>query len=285
MGLSSFKEKQMTSHFFENSFVKLHYYRFGNGPKVMFCFHGFGMHGRQFRLLEETLGQTYTFYGFDLFFHKKTQLADQSVEKVKEGLQKDALAQLFIDFCTNQKISKFSTLSYSMGSHFASTLVETIPERIEEVIIAAPSCFNPGQIVNFLSTNKIGNKLFERLTLSKNGMNNLISTLKRFKVIDQITKEILLKEVATYDLRFSLYASATYFRTLKIDSNRFINALNDFNIKSIFIFGDRDKNYPKKIGDPIIPKIKNAKVIVLQEDHNMINVNFSKTLVDSLNGH
>ena len=62
----------MTQHYFENDLVNLHYYKFGSGPKAMLCFHGYGMHGKQFKLLESSLGHAYTFYGFDLFFHKET---------------------------------------------------------------------------------------------------------------------------------------------------------------------------------------------------------------------
>ena len=75
----------MTDHYFENSFVKLHYYKFGSGPRHMLCFHGFGMHGKQFKLLTAQLGERYTFWGFDLFFHKETQLKDQSLATVKKG--------------------------------------------------------------------------------------------------------------------------------------------------------------------------------------------------------
>ena len=61
----------MTDHYFENALVKLHYYKFGNGPQIMLCFHGYGMHGKQFKILEGTaLASKYTFYGFDLFFHR-----------------------------------------------------------------------------------------------------------------------------------------------------------------------------------------------------------------------
>ena len=75
MGGSFYKTKPvtvMTEHYFENSLVNLHYYKFGNGEKKMLCFHGYGMHGKQFKIFEQPLGSKYTFYGFDLFFHKQT---------------------------------------------------------------------------------------------------------------------------------------------------------------------------------------------------------------------
>src|ERR1700749_4801027 len=81
--LRSTNSRVLTSHYFENSFVTLHYYKFGNGPQNMLCFHGYGMHGKQFISLEPALGQKYTFYGFDLFFHKETKLKDQSLNTIK----------------------------------------------------------------------------------------------------------------------------------------------------------------------------------------------------------
>jgi hypothetical protein len=48
----------LTDHYFENDLVKLHYYRFGRGDKIMLCFHGFGMHGKQFKLLDGELGDS-----------------------------------------------------------------------------------------------------------------------------------------------------------------------------------------------------------------------------------
>jgi len=106
----------MTDHYFENDLVTLHYYKFGNGPKSMLCFHGYGMHGKQFKLLESDLGSIYTFYGFDLFFHKQTKLKDQSLATVKKGITKKEIAGFIQDFCKHEGIGRFSVIGYSMGS-------------------------------------------------------------------------------------------------------------------------------------------------------------------------
>src|SRR5690606_20494434 len=103
-------------------------------------------------------------------------------------------------------IEKFSIIAYSMGSHYATTLVEEIPERVNEIFIAAPSSFNPGAVVRFLSCNKIGNKLLELLALSDHGMTRLLSFLRKSRIIDRNAYDVLLKEIATKELRFALYA-------------------------------------------------------------------------------
>lgn len=275
----------MSKHYFEDDRVVMHYYKFGNGAKKMLCFHGYGMHGRQFKVLEEILGNRYTFYGFDLFFHKETRLKDQSLGAVKKGISKQDLGTLFLSFCEKLGIEDFSLIAYSMGSHYATTLVEEIPEKINEVFFAAPSSLKPGKIITFLSTNKIGNKLLERLALSDNGMISFLSVLKRIRVVDQESHDILLKEVATAELRFTFYACTSYMRFLNLDAQKFIDNLNQHQIKSIFIFGERDKSYPSKIGNSIVPKIALGTQIVINEDHNMINPNFGRTLSELLNDH
>lgn len=272
----------MTNHYFENDLVKLHYYKFGHGPKPMLCFHGYGMHGKQFKVLEEYLGDTYTFYGFDLFFHKDTVLKNQDLKTIKTGISKQELASIFIEFCNSLGILKFSVLSYSMGSHYAATLVEEVPERISEFITAAPSSLKPGWMVTTLSRKTVGNKFLEKISLSNNGMLRLLKVTKTVRIIDEKVFTILAREIETYELRFAFYACFTYLKHLKLNPLKFVNQLNKHQIKSIFIFGSRDWNYSAKIGRQIIPKIHSAEILVIEENHDMINRNFAVQLTKKL---
>ncbi|HEY1060199.1 MAG TPA: alpha/beta hydrolase [Daejeonella sp.] len=272
----------MTSHFYKSDFVDLHYYKYGTGEEHMLCFHGFGMHGKQFRELEPELGNKYTFWGFDLFFHKATKLRDQSLDTVKTGLTKKELAGLILDFCKAQNINRFSVIGYSMGTHYATTIAEELPEMINEYIVAAPSSIKPGNIIRFFSRSKFGNKIIEKISLSKDAMVKLLNMFRRARFIDEEGHGILLKEIETHELRFNLYASLTYLRYLTTDEAKLIYALNNHPIRSIFIFGRRDKSYPLSIGKSFLPLIKNAEILNLNEGHEMINKGFAKVLGDLL---
>lgn len=275
----------MTNHYFSNDLVVMHYYQFGSGPKSMFCFHGYGMHGRQFRVLEESMGDQYTFYGFDLFFHKETKLRDQSIAAVNKGITKAELGALIKEFCETAGVERFSILAYSMGSHYATSLVEEISERIEELFVAAPSSLKPGRIITFLSSNRLGNKMLKRMALSDNAMTGLLSALKKTRIIDQKAYDILLREISSPELRFSFYACVSYMRFLKLDADKFVAQLNQHHIRSVFIFGERDITYPPSIGRVLIPKIKLARQIVIDENHDMINRNFAEVLSGLLHDH
>ncbi len=248
----------------------------------MLCFHGFGMHGKQFTCLEATLGHKYTFWGFDLFFHKGTKLADESLATVKRGLQKQQLVDLIKQFCQHENIDRFSVISYSMGTHYATTVVEGMPHLIDEYIAAAPSSIRPGRLMDFFSKNKAGNKLLEKLMLSKKALLAILDLFTRLKFIDNTGRDILYKEVGTPELRFTLYACFTYLRFLQTDEPHLINCLQQHNIRSIFLFGARDKMYLPKIGDAFFAKVPHAEKVVLDATHEMIKEEFATTLTRML---
>ena len=272
----------MTDHYFENELVKLHYYKFGSGKKIMLSFHGYGMHGKQFKLLEPTLGEKYTFYGFDLFFHKETKLKDQSLPTVKIGITKREFADLIVEFCESEKINRFSVIGYSMGTHYATVIAEELAERIDEFVIVAPSSLNPGKLIPFFSKSKTGNKIMEKMALHDNVLTGMLKLFKRLRVIDDEAYKILYNEIGTPELRFNFYACFTYLRFFETDEKKLLNNLNEQNIKSIFIFGKRDKSFPPGIGQAFIKMVNNASVIILNEGHEMIKKAFVTELTDKL---
>ncbi|MDN3588945.1 alpha/beta hydrolase [Pedobacter aquatilis] len=272
----------ITQQHFDHELAHLNYYKFGSGTKVMLCFHGYGMHGKQFKMLEENLGSEYTFYGLDLFFHKETRLKSNDLASIKKGISKAMLAKFISDFCKNQQIDKFSVIGYSMGTHYAVALTEILYNRIDNFIIIAPAALKPGKLVEFFSKNKIGNKILEKLILSEKALINLLKLSKRFNFVDDVGYNILLKEINTPDLRLSLYASFTYLRFLDTDKNQLLQVLKSYPINAIFISGSRDKMYPPAIAQIFCKDLPNAQLIVLNENHEMLNQSFVEELTKRL---
>ena len=272
----------MTQHYFENDLVNIHYYKFGSGPKAMLCFHGYGMHGKQFKVLESTLGHAYTFYGFDLFFHKETKLHNQQIKAVKKGITKKELADMILEFCRFESITRFSVIGYSMGTHYATVVTEELGNLVDEYIVAAPSCLHPGVLLKFFSKFKLGNLIIEQLALKSNAIVGFLNLLRKFRLIDQEGYQILLNEIGTPELRFNCYACFVYLRYFETDKNQLKKVLNQQSIKSIFIYGKRDKAYPSRYGIKFINKIKNARLIILDEGHEMIKKSFVNQLTHQL---
>jgi hypothetical protein len=146
----------------------------------------------------------------------------------------------------------------------------------------APSSLEPGNLIRFFSKNKTGNKILEEFALHGKALVSMLKLFKRLRLINEQDYKILYNEIGTPDLRFNFYACFTYLRFLETDEERLLKALDGQNIKSIFIFGKRDKSFPPKIGDKFIPRLKQAEVVILNEGHEMIKKDFVNALTGLL---
>ncbi len=272
----------MTEHYFDHPAARIHFYKFGHGSRHMLGFHGYGMHGKQFKVLEEGLGSTFTFYGFDLFFHKQTRLSNKGMDEILRGISKEELKSIILDFCESQHIDRFSMIAYSMGTHYASSIIELCASRVDEYIAIAPSSLRPEPFLYFLSKNRAANFLLRKLSTSDQGMIRLLNLCKNLGIIDQRAQEILMKEIETPELRLAFYACITYLRHLDLDGEVFVASMNRAAIKSLFIFGKKDRIYPAVIGSKVLPRLQHSTKLVLDEGHELVNQQLADILIQYL---
>lgn len=275
----------MTSHFFDHPLVHLHYYRFGNGKKTMLCFHGYGMHGKQFKVLTEKLGEEYTFYGFDLFFHQQTLLKDNSIQHIKKGLSKSDFCAVINAFCEQEAIDRFSVISYSLGTHYATVLAEQEAARIDKLIIMAPAVLRIFLPLRLAAKNRMANYIFRKVFLSESRVRSILQLCRKLRVFDEKGHQILLSEMETLDLRFAFYANVTYLKHMEPKHDRLIAELNKNKVKCYFIFGKRDPMFPSHLADQWISQLDSVKKLVIDEDHDMVNPNLADKLYDLINDH
>lgn len=131
----------------------IHYRKFGNGTKLLLCFHGYGEDADTFSFLEKSLGEEYTLIAFDFPFHGKTKWEDGLLFTSEDLLK-------VIDLIHPAMHQKINILGYSMGGRVALHLMQIIPGRIDKIVLVAPDGFHHN-IWHWLSTQTfIGNKLF-----------------------------------------------------------------------------------------------------------------------------
>ena len=88
---------------------------YGTGTNLLFAFHGYGMDGYQFQLLEESLCKDYQVVGFHLPFHKGGPEAHEDwIEHVRETIKK---------ILEEKGVQNFSIAGYSIGSKITLALM------------------------------------------------------------------------------------------------------------------------------------------------------------------
>ncbi len=113
---------------------RLHYYFGGAGPRLLFCFHGYGESAGSFAFLEAALGRDYTLIAIDMPFHGLTDWKEGLFFDPRDlpALLEEAAARL------PGREERWSLLGYSMGGRVALQLLEMIPDRIDKLVLLAP---------------------------------------------------------------------------------------------------------------------------------------------------
>ncbi len=260
--------------FFENNFAKLHYYEYGSGEQIMLAFHGFGMRGTQFSVLEEAFGSQYKIYSFDIFFHGNTELKDCSLEVIRKGLQPTLLStqiQAFLKSKGVEEEENFSLLSYSIGAKFAWSLIENMSQRVHNAYFIAPDGIEPNKLLTFGAGNKLINKIFHQLVYSPSTVKFILDNLYKFKYIDASLHRILDFEFGTVETRLICYNTITYFNSMRFERQKLAQVINECNINCHFYFGKKDKLFPPAIGLRFAKLLNKPNMHIFEEGHELVN--------------
>lgn len=241
----------------------LHYYQTGCGREALLVFHGFGQDHRAFEKLAEKLNDRYTLYVFDLFFHGKSTWS-----KNESPLQKDDWNNAIKLFTEYERIDRFSLLGFSMGAKFALAIAESLPDKINQIVLIAPE----GIKINFwyaLATNfSVSRKLFKSMILHPKRFTFLARALRSLRLMDKGLIRFAERQMNTLEKRNKVYYSWVVFRDLKFEPQDLVRILNQYNIRVTFIVGSRDKVITTKSIKRFLQRLKNYSIKVLDTDHN-----------------
>lgn len=108
--------------------LRLHYERWGNGPKTVICLHGTSMHGRVWQWLADLMGEGFTMIGLDQRGHGDSDRArpgEYTVDWYTGDLE---------HFADALGLKKFSLVGSSLGSRVALQYAARHPDRVEKLV-------------------------------------------------------------------------------------------------------------------------------------------------------
>jgi len=259
---------------------KAHYHEYGTGNKPLLAFHGYGMTGRQFHVLERSILKEYHVYGFDHFFHGESKLKGWTEQQIIAGMPKPMVKAYMDEWFKQHGRQRFSVMGYSIGANVALILIEEYADLIDDVILMAPDGLYVYKGFHFLTYKPIGKYLFKQVTKSKWLAPTLLKSLKKVKFIDESLYQIAYNEIDTEQKRQDVYYTLNLIRLLKPDTTKVAQLINKYNIKCRLIFGKHDNLFPMKAAAPFITKIKNAEVHEVNMGHWLVTKQLDEYLVN-----
>lgn len=268
--------------FFTTSKFRLHYHTYGSGPNVMLAFHGFGMKGTQFSVLEQAFAERYTIYSFDLFFHGQTELLDNSLSLIRKGLSSADFASQIAEFIRVIDTEKVSLLSYSMGALMAFSIIEHLPGKVNNAFFIAPDGIRPNKLLQIGSRNPIVNKIFYKMVYSPKTVAFILDNLLKYRYIDQSLHRILQGEFGTEATRLTCYQAITYHARLRFKKKKLASAINKHRISTYFYFGKTDRLFPPSIGYEFCALLENTSLHVFDTGHELVNKDLEEFIMRQL---
>lgn len=259
---------------------KVHYHEYGSGSKPLLAFHGYGMTGKQFEVLNNSVLSKYQVYGIDFFFHGKSEIEGWTENQIIAGMPKAVVRTYLEEWFKIHGKQKISLMAYSIGASLALILVEEYPELIDELILMAPDGLSVYKGFDLLTSNSFGKYFFRRATKSKWLAPSLLKNLKRFRFIDDSLYNIAYNEIDTEKKRLDVYYTLNLLRLLKPDTRKVAQLINQHKIKCTLIFGRDDQLFPKSKAMAFINQIDKAEVHEVPLGHWLVVPALDEYLLD-----
>jgi pimeloyl-ACP methyl ester carboxylesterase len=249
---------------------KVHYHEYGSGKKLLFAFHGYGLDGKQFDVLEQSLLQQYRIVGFDHFFHGTSTLEDVKEASVLAGMQPELLKAYIKGWFKQFGEQRFSIIGYSIGANMALFSLEHFAELVDEIILIAPDGLVLHKGFHFLRTSFIGKKIFRKLTYSSWMMLFALKLLRKVKIIDKSLYAIASREIDTPEKRLDAYFTIHFIKTIRPDIKKIAKLINQYHIRCRLYFGEYDDLFPKSNGAKFIALLDRPELHILPMGHWLV---------------
>ena len=247
------------------------YYSYGNGAEVVFCFHGYGLDGSCFEVLEEVLGVKYTLICLDLPFHGSTDW--------KEGLS--FTTQDLIKIITKLNFNTteaFSLLGYSMGGRVVLQLLEDYPNFIKKVALVAPDGLRFNGWRHFATHTRVGKRLFKFTMEYPRWFFGLVTVFYKLHLLARPMEKFVRFYIDSGVEREVLYRTWMILRAFKPDILEIKRVIREFKIPVNLLFGEYDRIIQLKQG---LKFAKNEPLITISEaktGHKIIKEQFAEEI-------
>ena len=262
---------------------RINYYRFGFGPKMAICFHGYGEDAATFGFLEKFIGNQYSLISIDLPFHGKTEWNEGLNFSHKDLAEIIAKIPELKILKTETQNPKLSLMGFSLGGRIALSLYQVMADQIERLILLAPD----GLKINFwywLSTQTwAGNKLFHFTMKHPRWFFVFLKILNKLGLVNTSIFKFVNFYIGDKDVRQLLYQRWIVLRKLKPDITRIKSFIHKNDTKVRLIYGIHDRIILPARGEKFKKGIeKQCSLTVIHSGHQVLYEKHAEEILPAL---
>lgn len=247
----------------------IHYHRYGKGPRLLFCLHGYAQTVASFAFLEPVLGELFTIVVPELPYHGETKWNEERAllpGDVVSWIRTEMLA-LNINTCT--------LMGYSIGARVAISVAEKIPANIDQLIVAAPDVLPINRWYTLATKTRIGSLLFALTMKHPAGLRFLVKTAAAVWPPAKRKLRFALWQISTQEKRNQLHAVWMNLRYFRPNWVALRSLLIRNRIETVIITGMQDEIVSPRAAQKMAYSIEGLCIQVpLQAGHHFMNERF-----------
>lgn len=247
----------------------LHYHKLGHGPHILLAFHGIGQTGIScFQPFEDHLGDYYTIYAFDLYFHGESNIAGFWAQN--ELISKPDWYHTIASFLQENHIERFDVTGFSMGGRFALATLELFPTKINKAFLIAPDGVSEHPLYTIASRSQPARRLFQWLMKNPSVFFKSADFLQKTGLIHSSLYRFTQQVLNTPEKRRTIYNSWVCFRDLHFNITSLHNLTQSQNIDLHLFTGKFDKLLKPSAVDKLRKLLPESKSMILQSGHTQL---------------
>lgn len=250
--------------------------RYGDGPQVLLCFHGYGEEASAFEFLAKFAENQFTIYAIDLPFHGETAW--------KEGLNftETDLLQI-VSLIVADTSRPMTLLGFSLGGRVALSYYQAAPGKVKKLVLLAPD----GLKVNFwywLATQtRIGNRFFSFTMKHPEWFFSMLKVMNKAGLINASIFKFVNYYVGNKEVRNLLYTRWTTLRNLKPNRKRIKKLVQQFNTPVRLVYGKHDRIILSSVGEKFRKGTEQqCTLTVIPSGHQVLHEKHAEEIINVL---
>lgn len=258
----------------------VHYRYGGKGIRLLCCFHGYGENANSFDFLETELGEEYTIVAIDLPFHGLTKW-EEGLDFPVTDLTK--IVQAVLIARGKDPKAGFTLMGFSMGGRAALSLLQSIPQQVERMVLLAPDGLKVNRWYWLATQTMIGNGLF-RFTMHYPGWFFFMLNIgNKLKLINQSIYKFTRHYIHDPAIRKELYYRWTCMRHITPNLQFIREHIREYKIPVRLLYGQYDRIILPQPAERFRAGVEEwCTIIMLPAGHQVLQEKYSAYIREAL---
>lgn len=217
----------------------------GKGPRVLYCYHGFGGSFNDWSTFMPWLEDAFTIYSFNDFFHGSSDFPLDRINS--DPLTKSELSAFYVSFALHHGHDEINLMAYSSGGRTVISILEEGEMKIDEVWLFASDGIQISFWNRLFCNYSSIQRLYFRLIEKPEAFFKSLKILTDLNLISRDLSKFVFYSMRNEEKRRLLYKFWMTYRKIRPDRKRLIVSINKSVAKLHFVMGSKDKVIPAKI--------------------------------------